>query len=112
MKKLFKSYTFTFNKNETKLITNFCKQAINQMSTDSRFAPDIKAYSSIMEKLQTADEEVKFTKDESRRLTLQLRENAKQIKIKAGSSWFLMRWIYNSLYNQYSTLLKDHFDNI
>ena len=36
-KKLFKSYTYTFNKNEKKIIATFCKQALKQMSADDKF---------------------------------------------------------------------------
>ena len=31
MKKLFTNYNFEFNKNEKKLISSFCKQALKQM---------------------------------------------------------------------------------
>ena len=36
-KKLFQNYSFEFDKNETKLISNFCKQAMQQMQGDDRF---------------------------------------------------------------------------
>ena len=108
-KKLFKNYNFSFDKNETKLINNFCKQAISQMGHDSRFAPVMRAYNSIMDKLAENHFEVKFTKDEVRHLTLQMKENSKAIKEKADKSWFLMRWMYNSMYKQYNSILNNHF---
>lgn len=111
MKKLFKNYNFSFDKNEAKLITNFCKQASGQMQSDSRFAPVLRAYNSIMDKLAENHFEVKLTKEEVRHLTLQMKENSKEIKKRAEGSWFLMKWIYNSMYKQYNSLLNNHFSD-
>lgn len=109
MKKLFKNYNFSFDKNEAKLINNFCKQAITQMSADKRFAHVLRAYNSILDKLAENHLEVKLTKDEVKHLTLQMKENSKEIKKRAENSWFLMKWIYNSMYKQYISILNNHF---
>lgn len=111
MKKLFKNYIYSFDKNEIKLISNFCKQAINQMQTDSRFAADVRAFNSILDKLHSGEEEVKFTKDEKTRLTMQLKENVKHIEKSMKNAWFLKKWLYKSLRTQYTSLLDNHFSN-
>lgn len=110
MKKLFKNYSYTFDKNETKLISNFCKQAVSQMSADNRFAPDIKAFNSILDKLNSGEEDIKFTKDEKTRLVLQLKENIKHIDKSMKSAWFIKKWLYKSMLNQYSNILTNHFE--
>ncbi|MBN1299798.1 MAG: hypothetical protein JW995_01155 [Melioribacteraceae bacterium] len=108
-KKLFKNYTFNFDKNESKIITTFCNQAIKQMGMDDKFAKDISAYQSIINKINSDPSEVKLTKDEKIRITRQLQENVKFIGSKMNKSWFLMKWFYRSMYNQYIALLDNHF---
>jgi hypothetical protein len=110
MKQLFKNYTFEFDKNEKRLLLNFCKQVIRQMQTDNRFAVDVKAFNSIVEKINASPENVKLTKDEYTRLNLQLKENIKYLKNKAEKSWFLMKWLHKSLYTQYNNILTTHFN--
>lgn len=110
MKKLFKNYNYSFDKNEIKLISNFCKQAISQMETDSRFAPDVKAFNSILDKINSGDEEVKFTKDERTRLVMQLKENVKHIEKTMQNVWFIKKWLYKSMLTQYRTILSTHFE--
>ena len=75
MKKLFANYNFEFDKNEKKLLTNFSKQALKQMSGDSKFFAEEKAFNSNIEKLNQGNDVVKFTKDEKTRLTHQLKQN-------------------------------------
>lgn len=110
MKKLFKNYNFTFDKNERKILLNFTKQALKQIAGDERYYKEANVFSSIIEKLNQPGE-VKFTKEERTRLELQLRNNYKFIKDKAGKSNFIMRWIYNSLSKQYSAILETHFND-
>ena len=109
MKKLFKNYTYKFDKNEKKLIQNFCNKAITQMSSDEKFRKDINAFSSIIAKLNSDTEEIKFTKDEKNRLVLQLKENIKYIDKRKQNRFFIMRWFLNMMYNQYNNLLTKHF---
>ncbi len=111
VKKLFKNYKFTFDKNEKKIITNFCTKAISQMQGNENFARDIRAFESIIEKLSEGNDEVKFTKDEKIRLVHQLRENTKFIKQKMDKSFILIRWLYKTMYNQYNNLLNKHFSD-
>ncbi len=110
-KKLFKNYNYDLDKNELKVISNFCKQAINQMQADERFYADVKAFSSIQDKINEGNEILKLSKDESIRLTRQLKENTKQLKIKLGKSNFLTKWLYKTMYSQYNNLLQNHFEN-
>ena len=109
MKKLFTNYNFEFDKNEKKLLSNFCKQALKQVSGDSRFFAEEKAFTSIIEKLNKGDEVVKFTKDEKVRLTHQLKQNSEFMKKEMKKSWFLKKWLYKSLFKQYDSLLEKHF---
>jgi hypothetical protein len=109
MKKLFANYNFEFDKNEKKLLTNFSKQALKQMSGDSKFFAEEKAFNSIIEKLNQGDDTIKFTKDEKTRLTHQLKQNSEFMKKEMKKSWFIKKWLYKSIYKQYDSLLERHF---
>ncbi len=109
MKKLFANYNFEFDKNEKKLLTNFSKQALKQMSGDSKFFAEEKAFNSIIEKLNQGNDVVKFTKDEKTRLTHQLKQNSEFMKKEMKKSWFLKKWLYKSIYKQYDNLIEKHF---
>ncbi len=110
-KKLFQNYSFEFDKNETKLISNFCKQAMQQMQGDDRFQRDVMAFKSIREKLDSGSETVKFTKDEKTRLVLQLKNNRDNLDTKIKKSNFFVRWLFKSMYNQYNNILTTHFSD-
>ncbi len=109
MKKLFANYNFEFDKNEKKLLINFCKQAIRQMSGGSKFFAEEKAFNSIINKLNQNEEVIKLTKDEKTRLTHQLKQNSDFMKKEMKKSWFFKKWLYKSLYKQYDNLLEKHF---
>lgn len=109
MKKLFANYNFEFDKNEKKLLINFCKQAIKQMAGDNKFFAEEKAFNSIINKLNQNEETIKLTKDEKIRLTHQLRQNSDFMKKEMKKSWFIKKWLYKSLYKQYDNLLEKHF---
>ncbi len=109
MKKLFTNYNFEFDKNEKKLLTNFCKQALKQVSGDSRFFAEEKVFNSIIEKLNQGEASVKFTKDEKIRLTHQLKQNSEFMKKEMKKCWFLKKWIYKSLFKQYDSLIEKYF---
>ncbi|MBU1100620.1 MAG: hypothetical protein KKA84_09470 [Bacteroidetes bacterium] len=111
MKKLFKNYTYEFDKNERKIIINFCKQAIKQLDGDKQYFADVNSFKSIMNKVNDSSDEIKLTKDESRRLSVQLKENIKHIEKQMKNSWFLKKWLYKTVFNQYKSLLEDHFSN-
>jgi hypothetical protein len=108
MKKLFANYNFDFEKNEKKLITTFCKQALKQLDSNQNFG-EVKAFNSIIEKLSTNTDSVKLTKDEKIRLTNNLKQNIDYIKKQMDRSWFLKKWLMKSLYNQYTNLYEKHF---
>ena len=112
-KKLFKNYTYEFDQNERKLISNFSKQIASQMEAqaDDRFAKDIKVFGSIREKVNGDSESVKLTKEEATRLKLHLKENAKNLEEKMSKSWFIKKWFYKMMYNQYNSLLITHFSD-
>lgn len=110
-KKLFKNYTYEFDKNERKILSQFCKQAVSQMQTDDRFANDVTAFNSILDKLNSGEEQIKLTKGEKTRLTMQLRENVKHIEKEMNKSWFIKKWLYRSMFNQYVTILQTHFED-
>jgi hypothetical protein len=109
MKKLFTNYNFEFEKNEKKLVTTFCKQVLKQVNGDSKFFAESRAFKSILEKLNANGDVVKLTKDEKIRLVHQLEQNISFIKKEMNKSWFLKKWLYKSLYNQYDNLLEKHF---
>ncbi|MFH1194549.1 MAG: hypothetical protein V1720_02475 [bacterium] len=111
MKKLFQNYNYNFDKNEKKMLINFCKQAIKQMSTDEKFFQDINSFQSIITKLSSNSEEVKLSKQEKTRLVLQLEENSKFLKQKMSKSWFLKKWLYGTMYKQYNNILSQHFSD-
>ncbi len=111
MKKLFKNYTYDFDKNEAKLISSFCKQAINQMSGNQDFYKDVKAFESIQGKIAENPSEVKLTKDEKTRLLHQLTQNRNHIKKTMEKSGFIKKWFYKSMLTQYQNLLDNHFSN-
>ena len=108
-KKLFKNYSFDFDKNEKKVLINFCKQAIKQMSGDEKFYAEIRTHNSIIEKLNFDSESVKLTKEEKTKLTFQLKENVKYIKVKISKSWFIKKWLYSAMFKEYNNILSKHF---
>lgn len=110
-KKLFQNYTFQFNKNERKILTNFCKQALKQMEGNNQYYQDVKAFQSVLDKLNSGDEEIKLTKNEKTRVAHNLKENLKHMKKQVDNSKFIKKWFYKSAYKQYSNLVQEHFSN-
>ena len=110
-KSLFKNYNYSFDKNERKLLINFCKSVLKQMTSDERFYSDIRSFNSIVDKLNETSDEVKFTKEEKTKLVFRLKENADHLKKQLKNSWFIKRWLYKSVYLQYENLLENHFNN-
>jgi len=108
-KPLFKNYSYSFSKNEIKLLTNFCKTLLKQMSADEKFYQDVRAFSSINEKLLSGDTEIKFTKEEKTKLTFRLKENMENMKKEMKKGFFIRRWIYKSAFKQYSDIFETHF---
>jgi hypothetical protein len=109
MKKLFTNYNFEFNKNEKKLISSFCKQALKQMTNENQYFGEVKAFNSILEKLNGDSETIKLTKDEKIRLTNNIKQNVEYLKKEMGKSWFIKKWLMRSLYNQYTDIYEKHF---
>lgn len=109
MKKLFQNYKYEFTKNEKKLLSSFCKQSLKQMEGNNQYFAETKAFNSILTKINSGDETIKLTKDEKTRLTFQMKQNVDHIKKQMNTSWFIKKWMMNSLYNQYNNLLNTHF---
>ncbi|MCH7963173.1 MAG: hypothetical protein IH852_04460 [Bacteroidetes bacterium] len=109
MKKFFQNYNYDFTKNEKKLLSSFCKQSLKQMEGERQYFAETKAFNSILNKLETDNETIKFTKDEKTRLTFQLKQNVDYIKKQMNKSWFIKKWMMKSLHKQYSNILDSHF---
>ena len=111
MKKLFTNYNFEFDKNEKKLISSFCKQALKQMGSDNQYFAEEKAFNSIIEKLNGNAEIVKLTKDEKIRLTHQHKTECRLPEKADGQKLVSEKMVDKSLYNQYEIfmiiILKD-----
>jgi hypothetical protein len=52
------------------------------------------------------DTQIKFTKEEKTKLTFQINENVKYLSKKIESSWFLTKWFYKNMFNQYQNILS------
>ncbi len=105
-KKLFQNYEYEFNSNEKKIITSFAKQAVKQMETDDRLVREVKNFNSIIQKLNSGSDKVKFTKEEKTKLTYQLTENTKHLQKKVDNAWFLTKWFYKNMVNQYNSIIS------
>jgi len=110
-KPLFKNYTYQFDKNEKKLLVNFCKSIIKQMSSDDRFYNDLRSFNSIIDKLNDTTDEIKLTKDEKTKLVFRLKENTDHLAKQLKNAWFIKRWLYKSVYTQYQSILQNHFND-
>ena len=109
MKKLFTNYNFTFDKNEKKLLSTFCKQTLKQVQGDNKFYAEEKAFNSILTKLGGNEETIKFTKEERTKLKYQLERNVEFIGKEMKKSWFIKKWLYRSMLKQYENILENHF---
>ena len=111
MKKLFTNYNFEFDKNEIKILKTFCNQTLKQIQGDNKFFAEIKVFNSLIDKLNSGAEVIKLTKEERTRLKYQLSENVKFLKKEMAKSWFLKKWLYKSMHNQYVNILSTHFED-
>jgi hypothetical protein len=104
-RKLFQKYEYEFDKNERKILSSFSKQVIKQMESDDKFARELRVFNSIQSKLEEYQEKIKFTKEEKTKLSLQLSENVNFLENKVEKSWWLMKWFYKNMLNQYQGIL-------
>jgi hypothetical protein len=109
MKKLFTNYNFEFDKNEIRLISTFLKQTLKQIEGDNKFFAEAKAFSSILEKINSGEEQIKLTKDERTRLKFQIENNVKFLQKQIAKAWIFKKWLYKSMLKQYELLLDNHF---
>lgn len=110
MKPLFKNYNFDFDTSEKKLLQTMVKQILRQIEGDNRYISEIRIYQSLSEKLASSQSPIRLTKEEIKRLELQLTENAKLLKDKIKKSIFFMKWVYKPLLKQYESILNRHFN--
>jgi hypothetical protein len=108
-KPLFKNYTYTFDKNEKKILLNFCKSMQKQMAGDEKFYQDLRSIQSLIDKLNSGEFEIKLTREEKTKLVFRLKENIENLKKEMKKGFFIRRWIYKSAYTQYNNLLINHF---
>lgn len=109
MKKGFRNYNFEFDKNEHRILTTFCKQVIKQTGGDQKYYPTEKAFTSILQKLESGETPIRLTKDECNHLSVHLTENIRHLNKRISGSWFFMKWLYKSMLTQYQALLNTHF---
>ncbi len=109
MKKLFTNYNFEFNKNERKILKTFCNQTLKQIEGDKKYFSEIKVFNSILDKLESNSETIKLTKEERIKLKHQITENVKHLRNRIDKIWFLKKWLYRSMLNQYENILEIHF---
>ena len=105
-KKLFQNYEYEFDKNEKKVISSFAKQALKQFETSDQSAREERIFNSIIQKLDSGEEKVKFTKEEKTNLTFQLKNNLTHLQKKTDDAWFLTKWFYRNMLNQYNGILS------
>lgn len=110
-KTLFKNYNYSFDKSDKKILLNFCKTILKQMTSDEKFFADVRSFNSITDKLNSNDEEIKFTKEEKTKLVFRLKENVDHMKKQISNSGFLKRWLYKSAFKQYNGLLEKYFND-
>ena len=79
------------------------------MSSYDKFFGEVKAFNSILEKLNGNEASIKFTKDEKIRLTNNIKQNIDYLKKQMNKSWFLKKWLMKSLYKQYADIYENHF---
>lgn len=111
MKKLFKNYNFEFDKNERKVLLAFCKKLISQLGSQEGADQYRRIFESIINKLNSPENIVKFTKEEKTRLTFSLNENLKFFEKEIKKAWFFKKWLYKSMYGQYRNLVENHFSD-
>lgn len=110
-KPLFKNYDFSFDKNDKKIITTFCKQVVSQTTGKSDLAPMNRIFQSILDKLSSGADPIKLTKEEKFRLAEQIKSNLSHISKESTKVWFFKKWLYKSLINQYKRILSQHFED-
>ena len=89
---------------KVKVISSFAKQAVKQMETDDRLVKEVRIFNSIISKLNSNPDKVKFTKEEKTKLIFQLGENVKHLQKKVDKAWFLTKWFYKNMLNQYQSI--------
>lgn len=108
MKPLFRNYSFDFTSGEKKVLSTMLKQILNQIEADPKLINEVKYYRSTYEKLMSAADPVKLTKEELKRLETQVSTNIESIKVQITKSWFLKRWILKPVLIQYENVYSKH----
>lgn len=108
-KKLFKKYDYEFDSGELKILNTFTKQMLNQMEGQDGAQQQIKNLQSLKAKLEAGEDVIRLTKAEKIILVNQLKENVKHLGNEMEKAWFIKKWMYKSLYNQYKAIVNNHF---
>ena len=111
MAKGFRNYNFEFDKNEKKILVSLCKKVVKEVQGKKDYYRIERAFTGMLEKLNSGEEPVRLTKDEYIQMSMNLRENVKFMNDKMKNTWFLMRWIYKSMVMQYSNIYEKYFSD-
>ena len=79
------------------------------MGSDDQYFGEVRAFNSILEKLNCNEDSIKLTKDEKIRLTNNIKQNIDYLQKQMDKSWFLKKWLMKSLLKQYSDIYENHF---
>lgn len=109
MAKPFKNYRFEFDKNEKKILTTFLNQMLKQYGGNAQAALDEKLVRSSVDKINSDEPSVTFTKNEFTVLQKNLEYNVKFMEERAAKANFFIRWFYNIMAKQYRVLFNTHF---
>lgn len=109
MAKPFKNYRFEFDKNEKKILTTFLNQMLKQYGGSPQAAMDEKLVRSSIDKLNSGEPSVTFTKNEYTILQKNLEYNVKFMEDRAKKAFVLIRWFYNIMAKQYRVMYNTHF---
>lgn len=107
----FQNYQFDFDKNDRKVLKTFTAQALKQLEGDNKNYQAVRIFTSIKEKLSSAEDTVKLTKEEKTILVLQLKENIKFLKSQSEKANFIKKWFYKTMFKQYDRILISHFND-
>lgn len=111
MKPLFRNYSFDFTSSEKKILSTMLKQIISQIQGDPKYLGEIKYYQSMYDKIKSPESPIKLTKEELKRLEIQVKTNIDSLNNQIKKAWFFKRWILKPILIQYENIytkyLKD-----
>ncbi len=111
MKQLFKNYSYEFDKNEKKILSTFCKQILKQVAGNKQYFREEKVFTSILEKFESGEASVKFTKEEYFAFKNQFGNNLKHLKKELPKTGFFRKIFIKPLIKQYEILNNKYFED-